>query len=91
MMKKLKAVAAAALVFCYLAGGAAIAQPATAIPPERIKLDLDRSTLALIAQGVMKLPYEQAAPILNELQRQLEAQQKPTTPAAPAAPAEPAK
>ena len=35
---------------------------------------MTRADLQLIGQGIMKLPYETAAPLLVELQKQLEAQ-----------------
>jgi hypothetical protein len=66
----------------FIAGiGPAIAQtPSTPAPstpsaeikfPDPIKLTVSRATLQLIGQGVMKLPYEAAAPVLTDLQRQL--------------------
>jgi hypothetical protein len=59
--------------------GAALAQA----PTDRIKIEVTRAELQTIGQGVMKLPYETAAPFLIELQKQLEAQTpKPEAPAA---------
>jgi hypothetical protein len=59
--------------------GAASAQS----PTDRVKIDVSRADLQAIGQGIMKLPYETAAPLLIELQKQLEAQTpKPETPAA---------
>jgi hypothetical protein len=43
-------------------------------PTDHVKIDVTRAELQAIGQGVMKLPYETAAPLLIELQRQLEAQ-----------------
>lgn len=58
-----------------LAANAASAQEIT------FKLEVSQATLNLIAQGIMKLPYEQAAPILNDLKRQVDAQTaKPAAP-----------
>lgn len=45
-------------------------------PTDRIKLDISRAELTAVAQGLMKLPYEQAAPILNDLSAQVNAQDK---------------
>jgi hypothetical protein len=43
-------------------------------PTDRVKIDVTRADLQAIGQGIMKLPYETAAPLLIELQKQLEAQ-----------------
>jgi hypothetical protein len=60
-------------------------------PTDHVKIDVTRADLQLIGQGIMKLPYETAAPLLIELQNQLAAQtprsDAPAT--APAAKAEP--
>jgi hypothetical protein len=50
--------------------GAAFAQA----PTDHVKIDVTRADLQTIGQGIMKLPYETAAPLLIELQKQLEAQ-----------------
>jgi hypothetical protein len=50
--------------------GAAFAQA----PTDHVKIDVSRADLQLIGQGIMKLPYETAAPLLVELQDQLQAQ-----------------
>ena len=42
-------------------------------PTDHVKLDVTRAELQAIGQGVMKLPYE-TAPLLIELQNQLQAQ-----------------
>ena len=48
---------------------------AQAVPqPDPAKLDISRANLTLIAAGIMKLPYEQAQPLLADLQKQLDAQ-----------------
>jgi hypothetical protein len=54
-------------------------------PADRVKIDVSRAELQVIGQGVMKLPYETAAPLLIELQKQLEAQ-TPKAEAPPPAP-----
>jgi hypothetical protein len=43
-------------------------------PTDHVKIDVTRADLQVIGQGIMKLPYETAAPLLIELQKQLEAQ-----------------
>ena len=43
-------------------------------PTDHVKIDVTRADLQAIGQGIMKLPYETAAPLLIELQKQLEAQ-----------------
>lgn len=48
----------------------------TGIAADPVRLTVPRATLQLIGQGVMKLPYEVAAPILNEIQTQLTAQDR---------------
>ena len=57
-------------------------------PTDRVKIDVTRADLQVIGQGIMKLPYETAAPLLIELQKQLEAQTPKTEAPAPAAKAE---
>lgn len=49
------------------------AAPAPVPPPvaDPVTLTLPRATLIAIGQGVMKLPYDVAAPILNTLNGQL--------------------
>ena len=77
-MKRAILSAALAAAACIAMTAEAIGQTAPA-GPDPVKLEISRATLAKIAQGAMKLPYEDAAPILNELQRQLDAQTpKPT-------------
>jgi hypothetical protein len=58
-------------------------------PTDHVKIDVTRAELQAIGQGVMKLPYETAAPLLIELQKQLEAQTSKAEPSAPAAAAKP--
>jgi hypothetical protein len=64
-------------------------------PTDHIKIEVTRADLQAIGQGVMKLPYETAAPLLIELQKQLEAQtpraEPAPVPAAAAKPEAPAK
>ena len=44
------------------------------VPTDHVKIDVTRADLQLIGQGIMKLPYETAAPLLIELLSQLQAQ-----------------
>lgn len=62
---------------------------ADAAPPDPIKLTVSRQTLQLIGQGVMELPYKIAAPILNDMQAQLNAQDQAAKPKAAEPPPEP--
>jgi hypothetical protein len=64
----LKLVLSASLTFAFVS--TVLAQT----PTERIKIDVTRAELQAIGQGIMKLPYETAAPLLVELQNQLAAQ-----------------
>jgi hypothetical protein len=43
-------------------------------PTDHVKIDVTRADLQAIGRGIMKLPYKTAAPLLVELQKQLEAQ-----------------
>jgi hypothetical protein len=61
-------VAAASLAFT----AGAFAQAA---PSERVKLDVTMQDLQVLGQGLGKLPYETAAPVMVELQKQLQAHQ----------------
>jgi hypothetical protein len=54
-------------------------------PTDHVKIDVTRADLQTIGQGIMKLPYETAAPLLIELQKQLEAQTPKAEAPAPAA------
>jgi hypothetical protein len=65
---------------------------AQSAPPaaDPVKIELSRASLAAIASGIMKLPYEMAAPLLNDLQRQLDAQTPKAAAPAPAPDAKPA-
>jgi hypothetical protein len=65
---------------------AVYAQSAT----DHVKIDVTRADLQTIGQGIMKLPYETAAPLLLELQNQLQAQ-TPKAEAPAAKPEAPAK
>jgi hypothetical protein len=65
-------------------------------PTDHVKIDVTRAELQAIGQGIMKLPYETAAPLLVELQNQLQTQtpkvEPPVAVIAPAAkPEAPAK
>jgi len=54
-------------------------------PTDHVKIDVTRGDLQTIGQGIMKLPYETAAPLLLELQNQLQAQTPKGEAPAPAA------
>jgi hypothetical protein len=54
-------------------------------PTDHVKIDVTRADLQTIGQGIMKLSYETAAPVLIELQKQLEAQTPKAEASAPAA------
>jgi hypothetical protein len=64
----LKLAVAASLSFAFVP--IAFAQA----PTDHVKIDVTRADLQTIGQGIMKLPYETAAPLLIELQNQLKAQ-----------------
>src|SRR5580692_1290344 len=53
---------------CLLSTSCAAQQPS-----DRVKLDVTRAELQLIGQGLMELPYKSVAPVLNDLQAQLNA------------------
>ncbi|CCE05773.1 exported hypothetical protein [Bradyrhizobium sp. STM 3843] len=79
---------ALAATLSLASAGAAFAQA----PTDHVKLDVTRADLQTIGQGIMKLPYETAAPLLLELQNQLQAQTpKAAAPTAAAKPEAPAK
>lgn len=76
-MRRFSIVAVAMLANLTAAGAIAYAQDK---PPEKppvvaiqdpLTLVLPRQVVGTIGQGLMKLPYETAAPILNDLQTQL--------------------
>jgi hypothetical protein len=48
---------------------AAVAQT----PTDHVKLSVTRAELQVIGQGLMELPYKTSAPIMNDLQAQLNA------------------
>lgn len=52
--------------------GASLARPGPP-PADPVTMTLSRATLQLIGQGVMELPYKTAAPVLNDLQSQINA------------------
>jgi hypothetical protein len=60
-------------------------------PTDHVKIDVTRAELQTIGQGIMKLPYEAAAPLLIELQSQLQAQMPKAEPASTSKPEAPAK
>lgn len=76
-MRRFSIVAVAMLANLTAAGAIAYAQDKPADKPpimaiqDPLQMSISRQTLQTIAQGLMKLPYETAAPILNDLQTQL--------------------
>ena len=76
---------ALAVSFALIVADAAFAQA----PTDRVKIDVTRAELQAIGQGVMKLSYETAAPLLIELQKQIEAQTPKAEGPAPVAKSEP--
>jgi hypothetical protein len=81
----LKLVLAASLALALVP--AAFAQA----PTDHVKIEVTRADLQVIGQGIMKLPYETAAPLLIELQNQLQAQTPKAEPASTSKPEAPAK
>lgn len=63
--------------------GASIVTAAAQTPPpeDAVPLKLPRPMIQAIGTALMKAPYETSAPILAELQRQLEEANKPKPPA----------
>ncbi len=58
----------------YLALACLISTSALAQQPtDHVKIDVTRAELQLIGQGLMELPYKASAPVLNDLQAQLNA------------------
>lgn len=72
------------LVACLLSSAAfAQEENASAIPapaPSRVIFSFTMEQLQTIAKAVSKLPYEEAAPVIAELQKQLSAQQQKSEP-----------
>jgi hypothetical protein len=40
---------------------------------DKVKLEVSRASLQIIGQALMEIPYKTAAPVLNDLQQQLNA------------------
>jgi len=58
----------------YAALACLIASPAFAqAPTDKVPLSVTRAELQVIGQGLMELPYKTSAPIMNDLQAQLNA------------------
>lgn len=79
-MRRFSIVAIAMLANLTVAGVIAVAQEKPAEKPypvpvkaiqDPVTVVVPRAALQAIGQGLMKLPYETAAPILNDLQAQL--------------------
>lgn len=54
---------------CLIVSSTAYAQ----VPSDKVKLEVTRAELQVIGQGLMELPYKSVAPVLNNLQAQLNA------------------
>ena len=50
-----------------------IATSAAAQTPDKVKIEVTRAELQVIGQGLMELPYKTVAPVLNDLQAQVNA------------------
>ena len=59
---------------------AAHAQQPNTQPTDRLKLDLSRAEVQVIVNGLLEMPYKTAAPVLNELKHQIDAQEKKESP-----------
>ena len=46
-------------------------------PPSEITLKLPMQMMLVIAKGIQELPYKEASPVLNEVQRQVNEQLAP--------------
>lgn len=53
--------------------GAAMPAYCQSAPTDKVSLTVTRAELQLIGQGLMELPYKTVAPVLNDLQAQLNA------------------
>lgn len=53
--------------------GAAMPAYCQTLPTDKVKIEITRAELQLIGQGLMELPYKTVAPVLNDLQAQLNA------------------
>lgn len=61
------------LTLSSLIGAAMPAYCQTAPSPEKIHIDVTRAELQLIGQGLMELPYKSSAPVMSNLQAQINA------------------
>jgi hypothetical protein len=61
------------LALACLIGSAMPAFCQTAPAGDKIKIEVTRAELQIIGQGLMELPYKSVAPVLNDLQAQLNA------------------
>jgi hypothetical protein len=61
------------LALACLIGSAMPAYCQSAPAIDKIKIEVTRAELQMIGQGLMELPYKTVAPVLNDLQAQLNA------------------
>lgn len=61
------------IALACLIGSAMPAYCQAQAPNDKVKLEVTRAELQIIGQGLMELPYKQVAPVLNDLQAQLNA------------------
>jgi hypothetical protein len=72
----------ASIALACLLSTSALAQQ----PTDKVKLEVTRADLQIIGQGLMELPYKTSAPVLNTLQQQLLAADRPVPPPTPTEP-----
>lgn len=61
------------LALACLIGSAMPAYCQAPVGNDKIKIEIPRAELQIIGQALMELPYKTAAPVLNDLQAQLNA------------------
>lgn len=71
-MRSVQSLALASLAFLG-AAMPAYCQSTPLAPDSKLKIEVTRAELQLIGQGLMELPYKTVAPVLNDLQAQLNA------------------
>jgi hypothetical protein len=72
------------LAIACLIGSAMPAYCQAPQPTDKVKIEVTRANLQLIGQGLMELPFKTVAPVLNDLQAQLNAQDEAAAKAAKA-------
>lgn len=68
--------------------GSAMPAYCQTLPTDKVKIEITRAELQLIGQGLMELPYKTVAPVLNDLQAQLNAADQAAAKAAAEKPAD---